>query len=494
MVSDKLPFGPDAFAVLALFILSMLAIGWAAFIRRDKETLEDFYLAGRGLGFGVLLFTLYATQYSGNTLIGFSGAAYRTGFHFLVSVHFMTAIVVAYLLFAPKLFRLSRERKFLTPGDFIYHRYRSNVLRIVITLLMLYALCNFTVAQMKTLGSAFAGLSQGRIPMWVGVIGLLIVMLIYESLGGMRSVAWTDVIQGGVLFFGFILLFVLAWTQIGDLPSAVAKLSIDPELKFKTEPPNLSAWPRWISFVLLIGLGGGVYPQAIQRLYAASSIRVLKKSLAVMVFIPMTTSLVAVCVGVIMAGHRPGLTFTGSKSIVASETVLPALCYEIMTGSKAGYWLVVVLFSALIAAVMSTSDSALLSIGSMVTQDIYGQYIRPGSSQSHLTSVGRWFSWLLMIPVTWVALVYEGNLIHLLQLKFELLIQCVPAIYLGIHWQKLTASTVLKGIFVGLLVTLVLTLFPETVSDMWGVHPGMIGLSINLLMCATDYFRKVEKL
>ena len=82
-----------------------------------------------------------------------------------------------------------------------------------------------------------------------------------------------------------------------------------------------------------------------------------------------------------------------------------------------------------------------------------------------------------------------------MKLKFELLIQCVPAIYLGIHCRWLTARTVIVGIFMGLLVTLGLTWsgtlgFSEiNYSKIWGFHSGVIGLTVNSLICLTDYFR-----
>ena len=163
-MSDVLPFGLDALIVVAIYVLSLLFIGFYAYRQRQTNDMQDFFLAGRNLGFTILFLTLYATQYSGNTLLGFSGATYRNGLSFLVCVHFMTAIVVCYLLFAPQLFRLSRENQFLTPGDFIFHRYQSQALRIMVTVIMVYALANFTLAQMRTLGTAFAGISQGRIP------------------------------------------------------------------------------------------------------------------------------------------------------------------------------------------------------------------------------------------------------------------------------------------------------------------------------------------
>lgn len=498
--TEALPFGPGALVVVGFYIASLLAIGGYAYTKRKDESLGDFFLAGRSMGFFVLLLTLYATQYSGNTFLGFSGAAYREGLGFILSIHFMTAIVVAYLLFAPKLYRISREHRFITPGDFIYHRFQSRFLCILVTLLMVYALCNFTLAQMKTLGTAFEGISQGRIPLWVGVVSLTGVMLIYESLGGMRSVAWTDAVQGGILLLGFGILLYLALTEIGSLPAAISKLAANPDTVHKVKPPDAEGVRRWISFILMVGLGAAIYPQAIQRIYAARNVKVLKRSLAVMAFLPLTTTLIAVMIGVLMAAQVPDLNAlvqaTGAgQTVVPSETVFTLLCLKVMQGSELGYWLVVLLFAALLAAVMSTADSALLSISSMVTKDIYGRFLCPEADQAKLTRVGRWATWVLMIPIVWIAITYEGNLIDLLKLKFELLIQCVPAIYLGIHCRWLTARTVIAGILLGLLVTLGLTWsgtlgFSEiNYSKVWGFHSGVIGLTVNSLICLTDYFR-----
>jgi solute:Na+ symporter, SSS family len=480
--TPSLPFGPGALIVVGVYVLSLLGIGAYAYSQRRENSLHDFFLAGKNMGFAVLVLTLYATQYSGNTLLGFSGATYRQGLSFLVCVHFMTAIVICYLIFAPGLYRLSRENNFLTPGDFVFHRFQSQFLRILVTLLMVYALCNFTLAQMRTLGTAFAGISQGRIPMWVGVVGLALVMLVYESLGGMRSVAWTDSIQGAMLLVGFSLLLVLALTQFGSIPQALSKLASSPETVHKVQVPSSEGVRNWFSFIVLVGLGAAIYPQAIQRIYAARNATVLKRSLAVMAFLPLTTALVSVIIGLLMAAHHPELSdgnFAGAP--IPSETVLTLMCIEIMQASAFGYWLVVLIFSALLAAVMSTADSALLSISSMVTHDLYGQTFRPNADQAHLTRVGKMVTWALLIPIVWAALVYEGNLIQLLKIKFELLIQCVPAIYLGVHSRTLGARAVIAGLIVGLLLTLVL--IAMDLSRVSGIHAGIIGLAANLAIC-----------
>ena len=125
MTENTLPFGVGGFTVIGLYLAGLLVIGWFGRRAQKENSMRDFYLGGSGIGFIALLLTLYATQYSGNTMLGFSGKAYRTGFAFLVSVHFMISIIVGYLLFAPQLHRLSKKYGFITPTDFLNHRFGS---------------------------------------------------------------------------------------------------------------------------------------------------------------------------------------------------------------------------------------------------------------------------------------------------------------------------------------------------------------------------------
>ncbi len=125
-----LGFGPGALAVIALYLVSMIGVGWLGRMRRQSDSMVDFYLAGRSMGFAVLLLTLYATQYSGNTMFGYTGKSYRIGFEWTVSVLFMFSIIVGYLLFAPRLVAVARKADFITPGDYIRHRFGSPVLTL----------------------------------------------------------------------------------------------------------------------------------------------------------------------------------------------------------------------------------------------------------------------------------------------------------------------------------------------------------------------------
>ncbi|HCR16564.1 MAG TPA: sodium:pantothenate symporter, partial [Candidatus Latescibacteria bacterium] len=98
---------------LGVYLCVLILIGVAGRRARRENSMADFFLGGRKMGLLVLFLTLYATQYSGNTLIGYAGAAYRQGFRFLVSVTFMMSIIGGYLIFAPKLHRLSKKEGFI---------------------------------------------------------------------------------------------------------------------------------------------------------------------------------------------------------------------------------------------------------------------------------------------------------------------------------------------------------------------------------------------
>ncbi|MBT5927112.1 MAG: sodium:solute symporter family protein, partial [Verrucomicrobia bacterium] len=335
MNDNVMPFGWGGITFLGCYLAGLLFIGWMGGRAKKDNSLRDFYLGGKGVGMIVLLLTLYATQYSGNTMFGFSGKAYRIGFSWITSVHFMTAIIVGYLLFAPRLHRLSQKHQFITPNDFLNHRYGHRGINILAPILMILALGNYLLAQLMAMGRALQGLTTmpPQTAYIAGVVLLAVIMLVYETMGGFRAVAWTDVLQGLILMIGFSVLIYLVWTQFGGITETTQKLfnSSDTD-RAKVLPPDALGNRRWLSYLLIFGLGASLYPQAVQRIYAARSTTVLRNSLIAMVFIPLTTAWIAVLVGVTGAAHFPGLD--GPQS----DRILTMICREIQQSSTLGYW------------------------------------------------------------------------------------------------------------------------------------------------------------
>ncbi|MEE2858236.1 MAG: sodium:solute symporter family protein [Candidatus Neomarinimicrobiota bacterium] len=461
---------------LFLYLFSLIGIGLLGYFSKKENSLGDFYLAGRGMGGFVLFLTLYATQYSGNTMIGFSGRAYREGFTALVTVTFMCAIIGLYFMYAPKLHDLSKKHGFITLGDFISHRFKSFHLTLIISLISIVALGNYILTNLKAIGYIVEGVTGGQVSFVNAIIILSIIMVIYETLGGMRSVAWTDMLQGILLLFGVVIIFIIIFFEYGGINMVSSKLQlVRPD--FWT-PPNWNEKRLWLSTILIVSIGVSVYPHAIQRIYSAKDSLALRKSLQIMVFMPFVTTLFMVIVGIVGASQIEGLNRIDSEQI--SILLLLDLAEKI-TGIS---WLLVLFLSATIAAIMSTVDSALLAISSMVTQDLYGK-AKPNSSQKHLLLFGKLTSWIIMFIAVVMAIKLPQTIWQLFQIKLELLCQIAPAIFLGIHLKSLSSKSILFGIYVGLIISLSIMIGNWSGLSIpikpFGIHAGLWGLIFNLL-------------
>ena len=476
MNEGLLPFGAGACAFITLYLCSLLLVGWWGYRARREDSMKDFYLAGRGFGFIVLVLTLYATQYSGNTLFGFTGKTYRIGYAWTMSVHFMTAVIVFYLLLAPKLQARAHSRGFITPADYLHDRFAYPPLSVLASVVMIVALSNYLLAQLMAMGRAVEGLSASTeidVYTWA-VVGLALIMVVYETLGGLRAVAWTDVLQGVVLMLGFVILTVMVFVYFGGPETSALKILAQEGGGEKLQPPGWAMSREWFSYIFMVGIGAALYPQAIQRLYAARGPTVLRRSLQVMAFLPLTATLIAVFIGITALAHFPGLE--GADA----DRVLTVVFRDIQAQGSLGYWLVVVLFAAVLAAIMSTADSALLSISSMFSSDLYRR-ATPEASQQSLTKVGKASSWALVAILVVLAIALRHTpLLKLLDRKFDLLVQLSPAFFLGLHWSGLRARPVFAGLVAGLVIALGLAFGVS--GKPWGIHAGLYGLPVNLVL------------
>jgi len=147
---------------------------------------------------------------------------------------------------------------------------------------------------------------------------------------------------------------------------------------------------------------------------------------------------------------------------------------------------VILFVGAVFAAIMSSADSALLSVASSVTQDI----VRPAGGiedQRRLTRLGKLISTLVMAGSVSLAILLPQNIWQLIEIKAELLAQTAPALLLGLHWKHLRTAPVIGGFLAGTGITLGFLighfLFPElVVRRPFGIHAGVLGLAVNIAL------------
>ncbi len=465
-------FDQQGLLALGLYIVFVLVIAEWANRAKHSDSPGEHFLGGRELGVFVLFLTLYATAYSGNSLIGYPGRAYVSGYSFIMATGFMLSIVVVFHSLVPKLRPLAVRHAFVTPGDWIRHRFAgepgADALRIVIGALMAIALANFLLAQLKAMGDVTSLVTGEMVSYGMGVVGLAGLILYYETRGGMRAVAWTDAIQGILMVVGLIAL--ASWLLggeggLGAMTRTVAEVRPD-----AVAVPNAQTQRGWASTIALLGIASVVYPQAIQRIFAARTGRTLTRSFALMTFMPFVTTLVVTLIGI------AAIARVQVGDGVASDQVLPMMLSDWATSGTTGRVGATLVFIGALSAIMSTADSCLLSLGSLISRDLLGRVGDDAAS----TRVGKlWAAGMLLATIP-LALQRDVTLWRLLELKLEILIQCAPAFLIAIHWRGMRAGPALAGVLVGTLVAVGANYAGH--ARVGGVHVGVIGVVLNALV------------
>jgi solute:Na+ symporter, SSS family len=467
-----MPFELIGLIALGLYLAILVVV--AALARRARRDLSpaDHFLAGRGLGLFVVFLTLYATAYSGNSLLGYPGEAYRRGFSWVMATGFMMSIIVVFHLLVPRLRPIASREGFVTPGDWVRYRFAgepgADSLRAAVAIAMSIALANFLLAQLMAMGHVTNQVTGGVVPYEIAVVGLAAMILFYETLGGMRAVAWTDAAQGVLMLVGLGVLLTWLLGEAGGVADVTAHIAASRPAALHV--PDTTERINWASTLVLMGVASVIYPQAIQRVYAARSARTLKRALAIMTFMPLTTTLVVTLIG---WAAIPRFEMLGH---VEADTVMPRLLGEWAASDPLHAALAVLVFVGALAAIMSTADSVLLSLGSVLAVDLLGRSGRDPAA----TRLGKRIAGVVTVLAVALALVPRFTLWELIELKMELLIQCAPVFILALHWRRFRARAGLAGLLVGATLTVGATLLGEP--RLAGVHVGVVALGANLLV------------
>jgi len=457
-------------AGLAAYLAVLFAIAEVARRARRSSAPSDHFLAGRELGVFVLFLTLYATTYSGNSLLGYPGEAYRRGYTWIMATGFMMSIIVVFHALVPKLRPLAIRHGFVTPGDWVRHRFRGEpggqALLLAVSVLMTIALANFLFAQLKAMGELAAQVTGGAIPYEMGIAILAAVILFYETLGGMRAVAWTDAAQGLLMMAGLAALAAWLVGEAGGLGAMTSSiLEVRPAA---ARVPDTVERVNWASTIVLLGLASVVYPQSIQRIYAARDGQALRRSLALMAYMPLTTTLVVTFIGL---AAIPRFADLGA---VEADRVMPLLLGQWAAVGPGAALAAVLVFIGALAAIMSTADSCLLSLGSSLAEDVLGR----SREDAGTTALGKRVAGGVMIAMAALAmLARDVTLWGLIELKMELLIQCTPAFLVAIHWRRFRAKPAVIGLALGTAIV-VAGVFAG-MKRVEGLHIGLIGLAVN---------------
>ncbi len=458
------------------YLAAILAIGFLG-RRRRREGEEDFFLAGRTLGPLVLLATMAATNFSGFTVVGFSGAGYRMGFSFYPVMAYGTGLMaLSFVVIGIPVWRLGRRFGLITPPELLSVRHGSRALTVVFALAMAAFTLPYLAIQPMAAGYALESLLGVPYALGAGIVTALVVF--YVLMGGMRSVVWTDVLQGVVMLIVLAVGFAVVARASGGVADSYARLAAEsPEHFARPGAGGRLLLGVWGSYMLLWFLADPMFPQLFQRFYAARGERAIVRT---MVLYPIVTTVLfffPVALGVLGRLHLPGLV--GKDT----DKVLPLLMERF-----GGNGLAALAGAGLLAAIMSTMDSQLLTLGSIVERDLLkrGDALRPASAPREPTGPGRRRRGVTTksARVLLAALALAGYLLALrppatiLAIATETfagLAVLFPTVIAALYWRRATAAGAIASIVAG---ELAVVLYHFKLLPTFGLLPAMPAVGV----------------
>lgn len=362
--------------LILIIYIAVVFIGSLRGSSKQAETPESYFMANRGLGTLALFFTILATNFSAFYFLGFAGAGYRVGYaHFVMMALGTGFAAISFYVLGTRIWSLGKEHGFITPAELIFHKTGSKSLRWTFAGVMLLFTFPYLALQIIGAGYILENLTQGQIPYFWGATFLTLFTIAYVWIGGMKSVASTDLKQG-LLMIGlmFVAVIVIATNLGGFTEAHVRVFEMKPELFSRTGAGDAFPPKKWFSLLIFWIFCIPMFPQIFMRFYIAKDLDKLKKSAVLYGLIPLFISILPVIIGVF--GHLTFPDLVGKES----DQILPK-----MLSAHSPKWFAGLVMTGALAAFMSTLDSQLLALSTIVTRD----FVLPFKKKMELKSQVR---------------------------------------------------------------------------------------------------------
>ncbi len=390
------------------FIIFTLFVAWVSYRATRDENLTEttgYFLAGRSLPWYVIAGSLFLTNISAEQLTGLNGNAFAKGASVMAweTVAAVTMIVLA-VVFLPRFLRGG----IATVPQFLEARYGKRM-RSVASFIFIYAIVigflPFVLyAGAITLGKLFnvadvLGIST-EASTWVMVISLGIIGGIYAVFGGLKAVAVSDTVNGVGLLLGGFLVPILALTQLGDGSISAGFNIIISEAPERMQAAGVTKdaaipWHTLFSGILLINLFYWCTNQAIvQRALGAKSLAEGQKGVLAAAILKVFGVMMLVLPGIIAWHmHQKGLISVPVKSISAEgvEILAKDMAYPTLVREVLPSWLTGFFGAVLFGAVMSSFNSGVNSLSTLVSLDIYKGIIKRDATDVETVRIGKIF-------------------------------------------------------------------------------------------------------
>ena len=377
--------------VVFVYLATVLYIGIFAFRRaKGREKAEDYFLASRSLGPFVFLFSLFGTNMTAFAILGSSGHAFSNGIVTFGLMASSSGLIIPLSIFfiGTRVWALGKKYGFMTPVQMFRDRWECGHIGTIISVVQAVLLVPYIIIGIMGGGTTLNAISGGLVPYWFGGAIVAMVVMSYVFFGGMRGTAWVNTFQTILfLLFGAIALIVIG-VGMGGFTNAVQAMQSSPALAPLLTRERIS--PLYFFSYTFIPLSAIAFPHILIFCLTARKMSQFKKTVIFYPLCIMAIWLPCVFLGV-MANRVTDVPQIRAKQearrVLATQgkTMTPEARDDLRDKAAgddvillllqryAPFWLAGLLGAGIMAAVMA-SDSQILALSTMFTEDVFAYY------------------------------------------------------------------------------------------------------------------------
>lgn len=430
--------------VLGIYFLALIGIATWVVLQKNKNT-EDYFLAGRNVGWFVIGASIFASNIGSEHVVGLAGTGFETGTpmaHY--ELHAWIVLLLGWL-FLPFYIRSGA----FTMPEFLEKRFDSRSRWF----LSLFSLVGYVITKVSV--TIYAGgivVSELLgIPFWYGAIGIVIFTGIYTVVGGMKAVIYTETLQTVILIAGSIIITVLGLQEVGgwdQLKETVTSVSPDHFNMWRPMSDPDFPWTGLLFGGTIVGIWYWCTDQYIvQRTLAANNITIGRRGAIFGAYLKLLPILIFLVPGIIafaLSIQNPEV-FSVEKADRAFPMLVKTLLPVGLKGLVAG---------GLMAALMSSLASVFNSCSTIFTIDIYKK-LKPEKTEKQLLQIGKIAtSFIVVFGILWIPIMDKiggGVMYQYLQNVQSYIAPPVTAVFLlGILWKRVNSIAAITTLLAGL--------------------------------------------
>jgi len=431
--------------VISGYFLLLLGVAWWVIMQKNKDS-EDYFLAGRNMGWFVVGASIFASNIGSEHVVGLAGSGAADKFPLLIyELHAWIVLLLAWL-FLPFYVRSG----VFTMPEFLEKRFGAKA-RWFLSLFSLVAYVLTKVSVTLYAGGIVISTLLG-IDFMTGALATVILTGIYTVLGGMRAVVYTETLQAVILVIGAATLTFLGLDAAGGWDSIVATVNseVRPNYMNMWRSMNDNDYP-WHWLVLsssIVGIWYWCTDQVIvQRVLTAKNITEARRGSIFGAFLKLMPVFLFLIPGIIALV----LKLRGELQYDTPDQAFPALMMQVLPSGLRG-----LVAAGLMAALMSSLASVFNSCSTLFTIDIYKK-LKPAASETQMVRMGRIATGVVvLLGIAWVPVIEDlagGALYGYLQSVQAYIAPPITAVFLlGIFFSRINNNGALATLFSGLAI------------------------------------------